>query len=163
MVFFVNFGSEIEIGNNTKLGQKFGFKSISVMNLAKAKKKNLNFKFTVWWIDKGIKSCQPHQAFAFPVVLELVWSSPFLYTIPITGKPWNLFSSISLVNSLFISFSLVSYHFICNIKYVEGQNRQGTYTASLVDYHVYTITKGQFISKCPLGVIVSTKKPTKFF
>ena len=25
------------------------------------------------------------------------------------------------------------------------------------------IGKGQFISKCPLGVIVSTKKPTKFF
>ena len=25
------------------------------------------------------------------------------------------------------------------------------------------ITKGQLISKCPLGVIVSTKKPTKFF
>ena len=25
------------------------------------------------------------------------------------------------------------------------------------------VSKGQFISKCPLGVIVSTKKPTKFF
>ena len=27
----------------------------------------------------------------------------------------------------------------------------------------FNIAKGQFISKCPLGVIVSTKKPTKFF
>ena len=26
-----------------------------------------------------------------------------------------------------------------------------------------THTKGQLISKCPLGAIVSTKKPTKFF
>ena len=50
MVFFVNFGSEIEIGNNTKLGQKLGFKSISVMNLAKAKKE-LNWQHTITFKD----------------------------------------------------------------------------------------------------------------
>jgi hypothetical protein len=35
----------------------------------------------------------------------------FLSVIPKTGKPWNLFSPISLVNYHFFSFSLVSYHF----------------------------------------------------
>ena len=30
-------------------------------------------------------------------------------------------------------------------------------------FNIITLAKGQFISKCPLGVIVSTKKPTKFF
>ena len=35
--------------------------------------------------------------------------------------------------------------------------------ASDGNFSSYMIVKGQLISKCLLGVIVSTKKPTKFF
>ena len=52
-------------------------------------------------------SFKPHQGFVLPVALELVWSSSFLSIIPKTGKPWNLFSPISLFNYHFLAFHML--------------------------------------------------------
>ena len=51
MVFFVNFASEIKIGNQHVWGKiwvsKVVINKFSVINLEKKRKKDLNFKFTV--------------------------------------------------------------------------------------------------------------------
>ena len=124
-------------------------------------KKDLNFMFKVWWIERGTKSFQPYQGFVLLVVLELVWLSPFLSIIPKIGKPWNIFASISLVgyhfnsfslvNSHFIRFSLVGYHFFSKMSQLHNNIDVSlndhqlvmtiiTYTPTLVDYHFYSIT-----------------------
>ena len=87
--------------------------------MQKKEKKYLNFKFKVWWIENRMTSFQQHQGFALQLALELVWLSSFLSIIPKTGKPWDLFSSILLVNYHFFSFSLVDYHF-CSFLLVRG-------------------------------------------
>ena len=100
-------------GNQRVLGKNWCLKVvINKFSMVNLEKKDLNFKFKVWWIENRTKSFQPHQGLALLVVLELVWSSDFLSIISKIGKPWNLFSSISLVGYHFISFSLVDYHFI---------------------------------------------------
>ena len=110
--FFGNFGSEIQIGNQQVWGKNWGLKVvINKFSMENLEKKDLNFKFKVWWIENRTKSFQPHQGLALLVVLELVWSSDFLSIISKIGKLWNLFSSISLVDYHFIHFSLVGYHF----------------------------------------------------
>jgi len=92
-----------------------------------------NSKISFWYVDSQAKTfpiLYPSRENSTTgnaiVVLELVWSSPFLFIIPKTGKPWNLFSPISLVNYHFFSFSLVSYHFFRKMIYVEGRNEPGT-------------------------------------
>ena len=80
-------------------------------------KKDLNFKFKVWWIENRTTSFQPHQGFALLVVLEPVWSSSFLSIIPKIGKPWNQFSPISLVDYHFFSM-----HIFCTYK-LSSRNR----------------------------------------
>ena len=108
------------------------------------KKKDINVKFRVWWIENGTTSFQLHQGFALLVVLEPVWSSSFLSIIPKIGKPWNLFSSISLVNSHFIRFSLLNYHFFSKMSQLHNVSLNehqlvmtiSTYTLTLVDYQL---------------------------
>ena len=47
-------------------------------------------------------------------------------------------------------------------KILQEKSDKGEVTSTEVIF-LHTYPKGQLISKCPLGVIVSTKKPTKFF
>ena len=103
MVFFVNFGSEIEIGNQQVWG-----KNLSIMNLAKKKGKKRP-KFQVYgMMDRKGDEILSTTLRLCPSLLELVWTSPFLSITPKIGKLWNLFSPISLDNSHFFRFSLVS-------------------------------------------------------
>ena len=103
VVFFVNFGSEIEIGNQQVWG-----KNLSIMNLAKKKGKKRP-KFQVYgMMDRKGDEILSTTLRLCPSLLELVWTSPFLSITPKIGKLWNLFSPISLDNSHFFRFSLVS-------------------------------------------------------
>ena len=126
---------------------------------------DLNFKFKVWWIENRTKSFQPHQGLVLLIVLELVWSSDFLSIISKIGKLWNLlfpnftcWLPFSLVDSHFIRFSLVGYHFFrkmsqlhINIDVSLNENQLVmtnfdkfwqilSYTPTLVDYHFHSIT-----------------------
>ena len=116
-----NFGSEIQIGNQQVWGKNWVLKVVinkfSVMNLAK---KGPKIQVSSMMDRKGDKILSTTSRF-FP--FSGPRSSPFLSIIPKIGKPRNLFSPISPVDSdfkfysfftcwfPFYSFSLVGYHF----------------------------------------------------
>ena len=66
---------------------------------------------------------------------------------------------------LAITISIISgRYFILKYKETKGRRiKSSGQTPFNIITKITKTAKGQLISKCPLGVIVSTKKPTKFF